>query len=152
MTETKSPTALAELVGRFMGELHRHDAGRTLPLLQAAQLTTPQLAALEAVREPSTVTDVARALGVSLPATSQMLEKLVRKKLVLRQEAAQDRRSRAVVASARGRRLLERLAAARAARFDASLSRLAPPLRARLEAVLTDVVAVLGEARGGGAA
>lgn len=135
------------LIMSFMAEVHRFDGGRTLPLLHAADLTTPQLATLEVLREPKTVSAVAEELGLSRPATSQMLDKLVRKRLVLRTEGAADRRQRSVVASAKGKALLERVHAARAARFEASLSALPPRTSARLQAALSEVVDTLSAAR-----
>ena len=88
-----------------MAEVHRYDRGRTLPILHRAELTTPQLATLEVLCEPKTVSSVASDLGLSMPATSQMIDKLVRKKLVRRTELSTDRRQRSVVLSAKGRAL-----------------------------------------------
>ena len=96
-------TSLTKLVTLFLGEMHRFDAGRTLPLLHAAKLTTPQLAALEFVFERRTISAVASYLGLSRPATSQMIHKLVRRGLVRRFEGATDRREKAVVLTPKGR-------------------------------------------------
>jgi DNA-binding MarR family transcriptional regulator len=136
-------TSLAHLVGRFLGEMHRYDAGRTLPLLHAARLTTPQLAVLEFVRAGRTVSAVAEHVGLSRPATSQMINKLVERGLVRRSENAEDRRERAVVLSAKGKILLERIARARAWRFEASLAVLPPRVANRLRGALEEVVEVL---------
>lgn len=134
---------LGHLVGALLGELHRYDRGRTLPLLHQAGLTTPQLATLEALREPRMPSAVARDLGLSRPATSQAIEKLVQKKLVHRTEGLVDRRQRQVVLSPRGLALLQRIHGARAARFDDALAALPGPLRARLGGVLAEVVEAL---------
>ena len=64
---------LGPLVCRFLGAMHRYDAGRALPILCAAKLTTPQLAVLEFTREHYTVSAVATCLGLSQPATSQLI-------------------------------------------------------------------------------
>jgi hypothetical protein len=53
-----------------MGAMHRYHAGRTLPILHAVRLTTPQLAVLEFTRQPQTVSAVATYLGLSRPATN----------------------------------------------------------------------------------
>jgi DNA-binding MarR family transcriptional regulator len=148
VTETNSPPhagrdRLGQLIGAFMTELHRYDRGRTLPLLHRAGLTTPQLATLEALRESRTPSAVARDLGLSRPATSQMIDKLVRRKLVHRTEGRIDRRQRSVVVSARGRDLIQRIHDARAARFEASLAALPSAMRARLAATLGAVVGAL---------
>lgn len=144
---SKSYRHLGERVGRFMAEMHRYDGGRTGPLLHAARLTTPQLAVLELVREPKTISAVATHLGLSRPATSQLVDKLVRKQLIVRTQSRGDRRERNAVLSAKGRSLLDRVAAARAARLDAAVAILPRELAARLGAVLADVVDALKAGR-----
>ncbi len=138
---------LGQLVGLFLGAMHHHDAGRTLPILHGAQLSTPQLAVLEFVRIPRTVSVVAEHVGLSRPATSQMISKLVRQKFVRRLENALDRRERRIVLAASGGSLLARIAAARAARFDASLALLSPAVARRLEEVLGKAVHELDRTR-----
>jgi DNA-binding MarR family transcriptional regulator len=137
--------ALGSLVYRFMSAMHRYDAGRTLPILHAAKLTTPQIAVLEFTRESQTVSTIATYLGLSRPATSQLIDKLVRSGLVRRVEGTVDRRQRNVILNAKGRALIDRIAAARAARFDSSLALLAPALAARLESILDEVLGAFGE-------
>jgi DNA-binding MarR family transcriptional regulator len=143
--ELKAQHPLGSSVDRFLRAMHRHDAGRTLPILHASKLTTPQIAALELIVEPQTVSGIAAYLGLSRPATSQLIDKLVRAGFARRVEGVTDRRERNVILSAKGRTLVGRIAAARAARFDASLALLAPALAARLEAILNQVIAALGE-------
>ncbi len=133
-------------VYRFLSAMHRYDAGRTLPILHAAKLTTPQLAALEFARESRTVSMIATHLGLSRPAASQLIDKLVRGGLVRRVEGTLDRRQRNVILSAKGRALAGRIAAARAARFDASLAVLAPDLAARFASILDEVIGALSAA------
>lgn len=140
--------ALGILVDRFLRAMHRHDAGRTLPILHAAKLTTPQVAALEFILESKTVSAVATHLGLSRPATSQLIDKLVRGGLVRRKEGETDRRERHVVISAKGRSFIDRLAAARAARFASSLAVLPSPVTARFHSVLEEVVGALSETKG----
>ena len=85
-------------------------------------------------------------LGLSRPATSQLIDKLVRGGYVRRIESATDRRERNVVLSAKGRVLVERIAVARACRFDASLGVLTPAVASRFQSVLTEVVDILNSA------
>jgi DNA-binding MarR family transcriptional regulator len=138
---TKS--SLMVLVGRFLSEMHRHDAGRTLPLMHAAKLTAPQLAVLEFVRVSRTVSAVAVHVGLSRPATSQMINKLVGRNLIRRSEGAVDRREKALILSAKGVALLERISAARKARFEASLAILSPQVATRLMHALEEAVGEL---------
>lgn len=136
---------LGLLVYRLMAAMHRHDAGRTLPVLHAAGLTTPQLAVLEFTRRPRTVSAIGTWLGLSRPATSQLVEKLVCARLVRRIESETDRRERNVTLSPKGLALVEKIAAARIARFQISLASLAPAVATRFERVLAEVVDALGE-------
>ncbi len=138
---------LGLLVYDFMSAMHRYDAGRTMPILHEAGLTPPQLAVLESAREPRTVSAVATYLGLSRPATSQLIDKLVRSGLVRRIENTKDRRERNVVLSPKGKLLLEKIAAARAARFNSSLAVLAPHTVAKLESILTEVISALDKAK-----
>lgn len=55
-----------------------------------------------------------------------MIDKMVRRGLILRLESTADPRRRNVVLSAKGKTLVDRIVVARAARFDASLNSLAP--------------------------
>jgi DNA-binding MarR family transcriptional regulator len=138
--------SLGSFVYLFLSAMHRYDAGRTLPILHAAKLTTPQIAVLEFTSEAQTVSTIATYLGLSRPATSQMIDKLVRRGLVRRVESTVDRRRRNVILSAKGSALIERIAATRAARFDSSLAVLEPSLATRLESILDEVVGALEKA------
>jgi hypothetical protein len=73
-----APSDVAGLVAEFMHQMHRYDGGRTLPILYGARLTTAQLAALELARAPRTASKIADSLGLSRPATSQLIAKLAR--------------------------------------------------------------------------
>lgn len=138
-----SDEELGALVERFMREMHRFDGGRTLPLLHSASLTTPQLAVLEFTRTPRLVSDVATFVGLSRPATSQLVDKLTRVGLVRRSPGTSDRRQRYVALSAKGANLVDRVAAARAARFRASLASVPAGLAKRFAQVLAEVVSSL---------
>jgi DNA-binding MarR family transcriptional regulator len=136
-------TTLGTLLTRFLTEMHRYDGGRTLPIMHAANVTMPQLAVLEFTRTPRTVSAIAVYAGLSRPATSQMLDKLVRRRLIRRSESAQDRRQKMIALTATGEHLLDRIAVARAERFEASLSVLPDDVARRLERTLGAVNAAL---------
>lgn len=144
--KAKSRTPLGSLVARFLGEMHRFDAGRTLPLLHESKLTTPQLAVLEFASEPRTISAVSVHLGLSLPATSQMVQKLVERGLIRRFEGPVDRREKKIVRAPQGESLLGAIAAARAARFEASLAVLPAAVAARLESALKATIEMLDRA------
>jgi DNA-binding MarR family transcriptional regulator len=138
--------SLTKLVTRFLGEMHHFDAGRTLPLLHAAKLTTPQLAALEFVFERRTISTVASYLGLSRPATSQMIHKLVRRGLIRRSEGATDRREKAVILTAKGQALLKKIAAGRSARLAKCVAVLPKRSANRLKGALRDAVRHMDQA------
>lgn len=143
--KSKQPS-LGLLVDRFMRAMHRYDAGRTLPLLHATKLTTPQTAALEFLREAKTVSTVAAHLGLSRPATSQLIDKLVRDDFVRRTEGTTDRRERNLILTGKGNSLVHRIAAARAARFGSSLAVLPQPVARRFHSILGEVIGALSNA------
>jgi DNA-binding MarR family transcriptional regulator len=138
--------SLGLLVDQFLRAMHRYDAGRTLPILHSAKLTTPQIAVLEFTGKPRTVSAIAIYLGLSRPATSQLVDKLVCTGLVRRTEGAVDRRERNVVLTAKGSSLVDRIAAARAARFASSLAVLPKPVATRFHSVLSEVTGALSDA------
>ena len=123
--------------------MHRHDAGRTLPLLHAARLNTPQLAVLEFVRTPRTVSAIADHIGLSRPATSQLVNKLVRRHLVRRSENTEDRRQKTILLNRPGAAWLEKVEDARVARFETSLALLPATTATRLAQALADAVAAM---------
>ena len=131
----------------FMGAAHRYDAGGTLQVMHAIKLTTPQLAVLELTNSPRTVSEVAACIGLSLPATSQMVDKLVRLGLARRYDSSADRRARNVIVTAKGAGLVRRIADARAARFDAALATLPTSLAQRFARILGEVVVSLDAPR-----
>lgn len=136
METTADRSSLAQTVGRFLHEMHRYDGGRTLPLMHKARITMPQLAVLEYVRSPRTPSAIAEHTGLSRPATSFMIDRLVRLGFVRRSEGVSDRRQRRVALSARGIALLDRIQAARVARFEATLGFLSTDAARCLEGAL----------------
>ncbi len=151
MSQSSRTQQLGELVLRLMAEMHRFDDGRTLPILYASKLTTPQLAVMEFVRTPCTVSAAAEHARLSRPAMSQLVDKLVRKGLIRRDLGGEDRRERRVALTKEGATLLRRITEARAARFAASLATLPPSLSTRLSMVLREVVDTLAQRDGRGA-
>jgi DNA-binding MarR family transcriptional regulator len=143
MSKVMPASRLGGLVAELMRQMHDFDRGRTIPIIQAAGLTTGQLAALELARRPRTISDVAKKLGLSLPATSQAIARLERARLLRRTERLHDKRQRDVSLTAKGQALLDRIGMARAARFQDSFDDLPPALAHRFSIVLQDVLKAL---------
>lgn len=76
---------------------------------QTAGLTYTQIRALSAVvsRQATSVTEVAEFLGLGLPTTSKVINELVRRGLMVRDSAPDDRRRVLLAGTEAGRRLLE---------------------------------------------
>ncbi|MFN2624781.1 MAG: MarR family transcriptional regulator [Mycobacteriales bacterium] len=80
-------------------------------LADVDEITLPQFRALVFVssRERTTVSDLATALGVHSTSATRLCDRLVRKRLLRRSEAADDRRQTDLHLTVAGRRLVERV-------------------------------------------
>jgi DNA-binding MarR family transcriptional regulator len=105
----------AERIREFLGSVSAFAvaAGKVLedePLRQVSQgrLTRSQLKLLEhvAAAEGKSIGDVAAVLGVSNPAASKAVEKLVRRQMLRRSDAQSDRRASLLCLTDTSRRLL----------------------------------------------
>jgi DNA-binding MarR family transcriptional regulator len=107
-----------------------------------AQLTSPQIRVLKLIARGQTrsVGDVAKLLGVSNPAASQTVDRLVRRKLVRRTERETDRRANELELTAAASRLLAEYEDERGRRLE-RVFREVPPDDLRKTALLLDQVA-----------
>lgn len=99
------------------------------------QVTPAQLVALRylSLNQSSLMSDVAEGLGISFPAATKTVDRLVRKELASRSEDPHDRRVVRIKLTDRGRELVNDVYAERTRRFDAVLERLDPAARAALQ-------------------
>ncbi len=127
---------------RRLVDLASHRSGAALALMGQAGITFPQLIVLARVERLGTasVSALAAVAGASLPATSQMLERLTKLGMLARTDDPDDRRRRALALTARGSEVLARIAAARAADYAQSLAGVSPALLRSLAAALRPVV------------
>jgi DNA-binding MarR family transcriptional regulator len=118
-----------------------------LALMHEAGLTLPQMVALSMLRHagPSPITAVADKLGLSMSATSTLVQRLVEEDLVTRTEDPDDRRQKLVDISKPGATLIDRLTAERSAELSRGLAALPPELRDDFLDVLGRVVENLRE-------
>ncbi|MFY9556928.1 MAG: MarR family transcriptional regulator [Blastocatellia bacterium] len=122
------------------------DHHRTLALEMG--LTLPQAQALRLLDgSPLATSRLARSLGISAPAVSQLTDRLVRKELIERRGAEVDRRSVMVVLTMKGKRLIDRSRERRNQAFEQALSRLGDQDQAEVLEVLVKIVRVLDEAQ-----
>jgi DNA-binding MarR family transcriptional regulator len=116
----------AELVDALL------DASRALVGVAARSLagsddvTLPQWRALVLVssRRRTTVSDLAHALGIHPTSASRLCDRLVRKRLIRRTEATDDRRQTDLLLAAAGRRLVERVTQSRRRDLERTVARM----------------------------
>ena len=132
---------LGGLIEAFVNRVS-HPRGRVLNLMARAAVTVPQVILMNFALTTGggTPSSLAATMRMSLPSVSQMVDRLVRLGLVARAEDPADRRRRTVNVTARGRRLLARLAAVRSAEYRAGAAGLSAAARARLAAALTQAL------------
>lgn len=111
---------------------------------QAARRTLPQMRAMAFLyhHDPSTVGEVAAGVGTSMPATSELLDRLVEEGLIERSVNPADRRQVLLRLTPRARAFGDELHALRRAQIRAALDLLTPEERP----YLLRVVQVLAEA------
>ncbi|OGQ25349.1 MAG: hypothetical protein A2138_02300 [Deltaproteobacteria bacterium RBG_16_71_12] len=119
-----------------------------------AGLTMAQIASLHVLmfEGAKSVGDLAAVLGLSMSATSSLVQRLVEQGLVSRTEGATDRRQKVVELAAAGRKLVERLLRARQRELRAGLEHIGPETRVDLQRVMRRIVeelsARVGEQQG----
>ncbi|EYB67651.1 MarR family transcriptional regulator [Deinococcus phoenicis] len=108
-------TAAAAQLGQEMRRLHRLISSRVLLNMQGGlqdhDLSFTQMTALHQLRAeaPLTVTALAERISLSVPATSHLVERLVRRGLARRRENPENRREKLVVPSAQGLAVVTRM-------------------------------------------
>jgi DNA-binding MarR family transcriptional regulator len=131
----------ARLVHRFIGLVNRKSAGESTALMHRSGLTMPQIVVLFALRrKDASISQLAARLRMSLPATSQLVDRLVEAELIDRAEDPEDRRVKRIRIRPSGLRFLERLGELRRREVDDALASLAPGTRARLASALDEAV------------
>lgn len=140
--------AEAARLGQEMKRLHRLISGRVLlnmqDELQGHELTFTQMAALHQLRAeaPLTVTALAERARLSVPATSHLVERLVRRGLAARRENPDNRREKLVAPTAQGLRIVTRMDEQFTGAYVAAFSALRPET---IRAAAASVQALLAE-------
>jgi len=119
-----------------------HRGGDTLALMTEAGLTLPQVLFLTRLRQAgeSTPSELAERLNMSLPAASQMVDRLFKLGFLTRREDEADRRRKRLAVTPAAERMLDKLVRARAAEYARGTARLSPALRRELGAALAKAV------------
>jgi DNA-binding MarR family transcriptional regulator len=135
----------AMLFQRLIGLANRETAGASTMFMYESGLTFPQIIVMYALTwlGPLPVSTLAEKLRLSLAATSQLVDRLVKDGYVAREEDPEDRRVRLVRMRPHGKQFMDRLGEIRRRELSEAFDRLPPKLHARLTDVLRDAVAAL---------
>lgn len=120
-------------------DLHSHH------LMDEHGLTGPQLAALHEIARGGVVSasEVARAMQLSQPTMTGILERLERRKLITRTRSGTDRRTVDIGITDEGRRLLATAPPLLQERFSTALARLQPWEQTMILATLQRIAAMM---------
>jgi DNA-binding MarR family transcriptional regulator len=137
---------LGELLQEFVNRVS-HRQGKTLTVLTEESVTLQQVLLLRRVQQvgKSTPSEIAERMHMSVPAVSQMIDRLFLLGLLMRNEAPDDRRKKDVAVTPKGHALMQRIRSARAAEYAAGVASLSPKLRSDLVKLLRKALAVLPE-------
>jgi DNA-binding MarR family transcriptional regulator len=143
-----APSAFLPFLRAYM----RHLVDDMSRLVKLHGLSMPQFAALQYLHAeaPRSVSEIAGHLNLSLASTSHLVDRLVGKELLLREEDPDDRRQKRIALAPEGRAVVAETHARSAAALEALLADVAPAKRDAVERALADVVADLPEAGRGG--
>jgi DNA-binding MarR family transcriptional regulator len=138
-TTTPQLTSLLRIVTRMVG---RRAIGETLHLIQSADLSVSQLAALIVTQRegPLTLTALSAGLSMSLSNTSYVTDQLVKRGLLTRIEDCNDRRQKVIAISGAAVELLDQIVQVRINSIEDTMVAVPIELRQQLEAVLAQVV------------
>jgi len=141
----------AKVVGKIAGLFHemmkmfgRASDGGMLRLIAEFDLSLPQLISLDMMSlSPQTISSLSAELRLTPGAVSRLVDQLVHKKLVSREEDIGDRRQKSLNLTAAGRRVVNQLERARTGNFTKVVSEFDRALAEDFKAVLERIVAML---------
>lgn len=131
--------ATAARISALLRHLFLYDRGNVLRVIEESGLSMTQskalleLGGLGEATDPRQVSELAEALGVSVPSMSRAVDGLVRKRLASRVEDRADRRVRRVAITAKGKKLVDTLAVVRQAGMETFAASLTAAQRRKLD-------------------
>ena len=131
--EAEAGDLLQEFVNRVS-----HLQGNTLTVLTEESVTLQQVLLLRRLQHlgESPLSELAARMRMSLPAVSQMIDRLHSLGLLTRMEADEDRRRKKVAVTKKGASLLDRVRRARSSEYAAGIAGLSAKVRNDLLLVL----------------
>ncbi len=145
MTPRASADAPEDAVVRafldFRRVVLRDSMRQSIKFLHGHNVSFGAIAALMTLKErgEQSISDLANEIGLSLAATSQLVERLVQDEFVKRTESPDDRRRKQVALSAKGQAFLSRMEGSYTSASKALVDVPAPTLK-RLELAFRDVM------------
>jgi DNA-binding MarR family transcriptional regulator len=136
----------AARISALLRHLFLYDRGNLLRVIEESGLSMTQsktLLELGGLGEPieaRQVTDLAEALGVSVPSMSRAVDGLVKKRLATRVEDPEDRRVRRVAIAEKGKKLVDALMVVRQAGMETFAASLTPAQRRKLDAAVDSLM------------
>ena len=131
----------------LLPQMLRGFARRESNYLSRGKITLPQLGVLEylSTREERPMNELARHLGVTRPAATGLVDRLIAQGLVSRQGDRSDRRVVRVNLTPKGRRVLDNIWSQKRRMLQQVFGRISPAGRAQYLATLERVVEILSE-------
>ena len=147
----RSVEDLCELLMGSLHEIQRHGAGDSLAIMNATGLTLAQIITLYLLQSRSscTIKEISESTRLSPGATSHLVSRLYKKKLVYRTEDKTDRRNKQISLSNLGIEVLSRLIRARKEGFTKALELLSNKTRSSLGLALALVIEEFKKTRDG---
>jgi DNA-binding MarR family transcriptional regulator len=136
----------AARLSALIRHLFLYDRGNMLRVIEESGLSMTQAKALLELgglgeeSEARQVSDLAEALGVSLPSMSRAVDGLVKKRLATRVEDSDDRRVRRIAITPRGKQLVETLLVVRQAGMETFAASLTAAQRRKLDAAIDSLM------------
>jgi DNA-binding MarR family transcriptional regulator len=136
----------AARISALLRHLFLYDRGNLLRVIEESGLSMTQsktlleLGGLGEAIEARQVTDLAEALGVSVPSMSRAVDGLVKKRLATRVEDPEDRRVRRVAIADRGKKLVDALMVVRQAGMETFAASLTAAQRRKLDAAVDSLM------------
>lgn len=131
----------------FRAAVLRDSMRQTIKFLHGRNMSLAAIATLMGLRErgDQTISSLANEIGLSVAATSQLVERLVQDELVRRTEHPGDRRQKQVALTAKGNAFLVKMDGSHLAAAVTVLGRASNASLKRLEAALSDVTRQVSE-------
>ncbi|MBP9208490.1 MAG: MarR family transcriptional regulator [Kofleriaceae bacterium] len=142
---SKRAGSLGHLLNELMLRVGSAGARSALAVVQESGLTLPQMIVLQELHQhgEQPVSRLAEAIGLSMSATSVVVQRLVEQDLATRHEDPIDRRQRLVAITRTGAAIVDEMVGERATAFDDGFAAVPAAMRAELTDVLTRVLAQL---------